>query len=70
MFALTPGGAAGFKTEKAKKNGSIEKGTALPLASVSRKLLVPGVPTKRRSNVVFVNRAFVPSSALEALKMP
>jgi hypothetical protein len=34
---------------------------------VSRKLLVPGVPTKRRLKVVFANSAFVPSSALEAL---
>jgi len=70
MLALTPAGGFGFRIESEKKNGSIDEATAFPFASVSWKLLVPGVPVKRRLKVKFVNDAFVPSSSFEALKMP
>jgi hypothetical protein len=69
-LALTPAGGFGFRIEYARKNGSIENGTAFPFASVSRKLLVPGVPVKRRLKFRFVNDASVPLSAFDALKMP
>ena len=69
-MAVVPGGEAGFRIESEKKNGSIDEATAFPFASVSWKLLVPGVPVKRRLKVRFVNFALVPLSAFEALKMP